>query len=79
MLAAMPTALTYGALNRLSIGRYDGGPRHKVISFSLTPYGGPGNIRFAGRVARHLTRPRQPSRLQPALDAGHALRQGEAG
>jgi hypothetical protein len=40
-------ALTYGALNRLPIGRFDGGPRHKVISFSLTPYGSPGNIRYS--------------------------------
>ena len=39
--------LPYGALNRLPIGRFDGGTRHKVISFSLTAQGTPGNIRYS--------------------------------
>ena len=35
------------ALNRLPIGRFDGGTRHQVISFSLTAEGTPGNIRYS--------------------------------
>jgi hypothetical protein len=41
------SALPYGALNRLPIGRFDGGTRHKVISFSLTAQGSPGNVRYS--------------------------------
>ena len=66
--------LTYPALNRLPIGRFDGGARHKVISFNLTAQGSPGNVRYsAGRVARHLARPGQPQQLQRPLIADHAL------
>ena len=39
--------LPYRALNRLPIGRFDGGTQHKVISFSLTAEGTPGNIRYS--------------------------------
>ncbi len=38
--------LTYPALNRLQVGRFDGGTRDKVISFNLNPYGTPGNVRY---------------------------------
>jgi hypothetical protein len=40
-------ALPYGALNRLPIGRFDGGTQHKVITFNLAAQGTPGNIRFS--------------------------------
>ncbi len=39
--------LPYGAVNRLPIGRFDGGTRHQVISFSLTAQGSPGNVRYS--------------------------------
>jgi hypothetical protein len=39
--------LPYPALNRLAIGRFDGGMQHKVISFSLTAEGTPGNVRYS--------------------------------
>jgi hypothetical protein len=39
--------LTYPALNRLAIGRFDGGMQDKVISFSLTAEGTPGNVRYS--------------------------------
>ncbi len=38
--------LTYPALNRLQVGRFDGGTRDKLISFNLSPYGTPGNVRY---------------------------------
>jgi hypothetical protein len=38
--------LPYPSLNRLPIGRFDGGTRHQVISFSLTAEGSAPNIRY---------------------------------
>ena len=38
--------LPYPSLNRLPIGRFDGGARHQVISFSLTAEGTAPNIRY---------------------------------
>ncbi len=38
--------LPYPALNRLAIGRFDGGARHQVISFTLTPEGTADNTRW---------------------------------
>jgi hypothetical protein len=38
--------LPYPALNRLAIGRFDGGRQDKVISFSLTAEGNAPNIRY---------------------------------
>jgi hypothetical protein len=40
------SVLTYPALGRLQIGRFDG-TRDKVISFNLKPQGTPGNIRYS--------------------------------
>ena len=74
MLRDGDSRLPYGALNRLPIGRFDGGTRHQVISFSLTAEGSPGNIRYS--PGEWLVMWRGGSKLQRALRADHALNRG---